>query len=178
MYTFSSASSTTLLAILFLYPCAIAQESPVSNIQAQEKKPTIPGPTKDGFLLPNGWHISPAGRQIKMNDLVLNIHCLKDGKHALATCDGFNEHYLGVFDLESGSIVSKETAYQSWFGLAVSERQNQVWWSGGGAGFPHAFDFKDLQLKRTSEPEPNVRAMNEEEPTSVTLIAPRLPPAV
>ena len=163
MQTLSSTVSTALIAILCLYSCAIAQESPFPNGKPQTIKPTIPGPTKDGFLLPNGWHISPAGRQIKMNDLVLNIHCLKDGKHALATCDGFNEHYLGVFDLESGSIVSKETAYQSWFGLAVSERQNQVWWSGGGAGYPHAFDFNDLQLKRTSEPEPNVRAMNEEE---------------
>jgi hypothetical protein len=110
MRSISSTSSIALLAILFLCSCAIAQESITSNVQAQEKKPTIPGPTKDGFLLPNGWHISPSGRQIKMNDLVLNIHCLKDGKHALATCDGFNEHYLGVFDLESGSIISKETA--------------------------------------------------------------------
>lgn len=151
MQKISSATGKVFLAILFLSSWAVSQE------------PTIPGPTKNGFLLPNGWHLTPAGRHVKMNDLVLNIHCLNDGKHAIATCDGFNEHYLGVVDLELGSIVAKETAYQSWFGLAVSERKNQIWWSGGGAGFLHQFKFQDLQLSRLSPSEPDVKTMKEKD---------------
>ncbi len=163
MRTLRLARCGLFLTVLWISTFATAQESQQSGFQALQSAHTIPGPTKDGFLLPNGWHISPAGRQIAMNDLVLNIRGLSDGKHAIATCDGFNEHYLAVFDLESGEMVSKQTAYQSWFGLAVDERTNQLWWSGGGAGYVHHFSLTNHQLNRLSASEPNVLAMSEDE---------------
>ena len=49
---------------------------------AAEDKPTRPGPTESGFLLPNGWTITPAGKQVPLSDLPLNIVPLADGKHA------------------------------------------------------------------------------------------------
>ena len=36
-------------------------------------KPIFPGPNKDGFLLPNGWTLSPAGNHVITSDLPLNI---------------------------------------------------------------------------------------------------------
>ena len=53
-----------------------------------DDKPTLPGPTATGFLLPNGWHLTPAGQHIAISDLPLNIHPLKDNKHALVTTNG------------------------------------------------------------------------------------------
>ena len=120
-----------------------------------DDKPTIPGPTETGFLLPNGWHLTPAGKHVDISDLPLNIHPLNDNKHALVTTNGFNRHDVSLVDLTSGKVVSSEWARQSWFGLAVSANEDKLWWSGGGNGFLHTFDLKDAKFNRTSKKEIN-----------------------
>jgi YVTN family beta-propeller protein len=120
---------------------------------AADGKPVHPGPTDKGFLLPNGWTISPAGKQVPLSDLPLNIIPLADGKHALVATSGFNKHELSVVDLESLKIVDRQTVRQSWYGLAADPGQDRVWWSGGGAGMYHTYDLKDLKLTRTSPDE-------------------------
>ena len=105
-------------------------------------------------MLPNGWTISPAGQQVTLTDLPLNIVPLRDGKRALAASSGFNKHQICLIDLATREIVGSGQAYQSWFGLAVSPSEDKVWWSGGGAGMIHTFDLKNNQLTRTSRPEP------------------------
>jgi hypothetical protein len=59
------------------------------SLSAREK-PWYAGPTENGFLLPNGWTLSPAGKQVPLGDLPLNIIPLADGRHALVATDGFN----------------------------------------------------------------------------------------
>ena len=59
------------------------------RVLAQEK-PRFAGPTAKGFLLPNGWTITPAGGQVALTDLPLNIIPLADGKHALVATSGYN----------------------------------------------------------------------------------------
>ena len=122
----------------------------LANASADDK-PTVPGPTETGFLLPNGWHLTPAGKHVDISDLPLNIHPLKDNKHALVTTNGFNRHDVSLVDLTSGKVVSSEWARQSWFGLAVSANEDKIWWSGGGNGFLHTFDLKDATYTRTSK---------------------------
>ena len=34
-----------------------------------DNNPVFPGPTKDGFLLPNGWTVTPVGKQVLITDL-------------------------------------------------------------------------------------------------------------
>ncbi len=141
---------------------------------SQEKAPRIlsetprfAGPTENGYLLPNGWHITPAGKQIETNDLILNILPLQDGKHALATSNGFNEHQLLLLDLERGEIVDKQTAYQSWYGLSYSPQRNRIWWSGGGWGKLHTFDLVDHKLSRVGDAEPNAQQLSREQLTAL-----------
>jgi len=117
-----------------------AQEKPASEL-ARAAESRFPGPTETGYLLPNGWHITPAGRQIETTDLLLNILPLKDSKHAIIATSGFNEHNIALVNLESGSFVAKESAYQSYFGLAISADEKKISWSGGGAGRLHTFDL-------------------------------------
>ncbi|MCY2985087.1 MAG: bifunctional YncE family protein/alkaline phosphatase family protein [Planctomycetota bacterium] len=142
------------------------------SLQAQEKSTNelgktsesrFPGPTENGYLLPNGWHITPAGRQIETTDLLLNIKPLKDSKHAIIATSGFNEHNVALVNLETGSFLAKESARQSWFGLAMSADEQKLIWSGGGAGQLHTFEIADGKLTRTSEKEPDVRSMKREE---------------
>ena len=97
---------------------------------AAANAPSRPGPTDAGFLLPNGWTITPAGKQVPLSDLPLNIIPLADGKHALVAASGFNKHELSIVDLESLKIVDRQAVRQNWFGLAVSleqGRHRKVW---------------------------------------------------
>jgi YVTN family beta-propeller protein len=120
-----------------------------------EDKPQFPGPKAGSFLLPNGWTISPAGDQVALTDLPLNIIPLADNKHALVATSGFNAHELSLVNLHDKKIVSKSTVRQSWFGLAHDASTGKVLWSAGGAGNIHAFDIKDGALTQiTKEAEP------------------------
>ncbi|MFO0911290.1 MAG: YncE family protein, partial [Isosphaeraceae bacterium] len=148
--------------------CAVALSATVAvaglalMAHAQEPAPGKPaataparyaGATEKGFLLPNGWTLSPAGAQIELTDLPLNIIPLADNRHALAASSGFNAHNLVLVDLASKSIAATETVRQSWFGLALDPKAGKIWWSGGGGDRLHTFDLKDGKLSRTSEPE-------------------------
>jgi YVTN family beta-propeller protein len=119
-----------------------------------EDKPSRPGPTEKGFVLPNGWTITPAGRQVTLTDLPLNIRPLADNKHALVATNGYNKHELSLVELDGGRIVDKQTVKQSWFGLALTPDAKRLWWSGGGTGMLHSYELNDLQLKRIGDEEP------------------------
>ena len=114
--------------------------------------PRYAGKTDKGFLLPNGWTLTPAGDQVVLTDLPLNIIPLADGKHALVANSGFNTHNLSLINLEDKKVVGHTSIRQSWFGLAFDEPSGKLWWSGGGTGLIHTFDVKGTELKRTSEP--------------------------
>jgi YVTN family beta-propeller protein len=118
--------------------------------------PRYVGPTEKGFLLPNGWTLTPAGKHVPLTDLPLNIIPLGDGKHALAASSGYNAHQLALIDLTALRVVERKTVKQSWFGLALAPAEGCIWWSGGGAGMLHCFTLADGKLTRTSpdEPEP------------------------
>jgi YVTN family beta-propeller protein len=116
--------------------------------------PGLPGKTEKGFLLPNGWTITPAGKQLTLTDLPLNILPLTDGKRALVATSGFNKHQLSLVDLSVPKLLTQQTVRQSWYGLALSGDSRSAWWSGGGGDVLHTFDLKDDQLVRTSPAEP------------------------
>jgi YVTN family beta-propeller protein len=120
----------------------------------EKGKPAFPGPTDKGFLLPNGWTITPVGKHVPLTDLPLNILPLPDGKHALVATSGFNKHELSLIDLTTRMVIDQQTVRQSWFGLALSAKADGVWWSGGGYGRLHTFALQDGKLKRTSPEEP------------------------
>ncbi len=146
--------SAALIAVLF----AVAA--------AAEDKPARPGPTGKGFLLPNGWTISPAGKQVPLTDLPLNILPLADGKHALVATSGYNKHELSIVDLESLRIVDRQTVHESWYGLTANPVQDRIWWSGGGSGVVNIYNLKDLKLSHMNPAEP-ARVTPKEVETSV-----------
>ncbi len=111
------------------------------------------GATDRGFLLPNGWTLSPAGQQVELTDLPLNIIPLSDSRHALVATSGFNPHHLSLVNLDEKSVVASASVRQSWFGLAADEAAGRVWWSGGGADQIHSFDLKEKTFTRNGEPE-------------------------
>lgn len=106
---------------------------------AAQDVPRYAGPSDKGFLLPNGWTLTPAGQQVALADLPLNIIALADNRHVLASTAGYNTHELCLIDLDAGKVVDRQAVRQGWFGLAVSALGDRVWWSGGGTNSLHAF---------------------------------------
>ena len=111
-----------------------------------QAEPRYVGPTENGFLLPNGWLLTPAGKHVTLTDLPLNIIPLSDGKRALVATSGYNAHQLSLVDLSSPRVLEQQTVRQSWYGLALEPASGTVWWSGGGAGIVHSFALADGKL--------------------------------
>jgi YVTN family beta-propeller protein len=151
-----SAALITGLALLFL-----------SGLQADDQ-PSRPGPTDKGFVLPNGWTLTPAGRQVTLTDLPLNIVPLAGSEHVLVATSGYNKHELSLIDLAAGRVVDKQTVKQSWYGLAMTPDQKCLWWSGGGAGMLHNYELNDHELKRVGPDEPPLPKKNEKEDKAKT----------
>jgi YVTN family beta-propeller protein len=119
-----------------------------------QEAPRSAGPTGQGFLLPNGWTLKPAGHHIPLADLPLNIIPLADNRHVLAATSGYNAHELSLIDLCEKKVVDRQAVRQSWFGLAITPQADRIWWSGGGGNVLHVFRLADGHLTRTSGPEP------------------------
>lgn len=117
----------------------------------------LPGPSDEGYVLPNRWRITPVGDAIWTNDLLLNIEIAPDGKAAVALHGGYNPHGLVVIDTESGEAVQKIGLPTAWLGLAWSPDGANLYVSGGnnksseGIRAPiYVFGYADGRL--TEEP--------------------------
>src|SRR5213592_3995606 len=77
-----------------------------------------PGPQRDGAtLLPSGWRIHPAGRQVTVGTLPLNLLTLSDGS-VLVTNNGYGENGLMRIDPVSARVVWRTRLPAAWLGLA------------------------------------------------------------
>src|SRR3954463_13604028 len=65
----------------------------------------VPGAQADGTtLLPNGWRLAPAGRQLRVGSLPLNIVLSPDGRYAVVTNNRVNRPSFSVVDIANWTI--------------------------------------------------------------------------
>src|ERR1051325_1277604 len=67
----------------------------------------LPHATPNGYELPNGWRLTPLGRAIQTEDMVLNVSMSPDRKAVIALHSGFNPHGLVVVDPQSEEAVQR-----------------------------------------------------------------------
>src|SRR5262245_37738642 len=78
-----------------------------------------PGQTSDGRVrLPNGWFLSPAGKQVKVGDFPLGLAISPDGRLAAVTHSGWHAKGLDLVDLERGEHVQNVKLAETWLGVA------------------------------------------------------------
>lgn len=118
-----------------------------------QDKPRVVGPTEKGVLLPNGWTITPAGEQIELTDLPLNIVPLPNGPHVLVASSGYNAHELALIDIATKRRLDTATVRESWFGLIFDPSKGVAHWSGGGGNQIHSYKLEGGKLQRLGEPE-------------------------
>ncbi|MBZ5496154.1 MAG: bifunctional YncE family protein/alkaline phosphatase family protein [Acidobacteriia bacterium] len=99
------------------------------------------GSAESGFLLPNGWSLTPAGEQIDVGDLPLALLLHPDGKHLLVANNGYSTQSVDVINLDSKKIVSRARVEMAWLGLAVSRDGTTVYAGGGMSNTILRFSF-------------------------------------
>src|ERR1700722_3981220 len=93
----------------------------------------VPQATTGGYALPNGGRLTPAGKNLETNDMVLNATAAPGGLAVIAMHAGYNPHGLVVVDTKTEQIVQRIPLKSAWFGLAWSPDGKRLFVSGGNA---------------------------------------------
>ncbi|HEX5264742.1 MAG TPA: DUF5074 domain-containing protein, partial [Phenylobacterium sp.] len=112
-----------------------ADPAPSTPRKIGEATTANPGPLPGGgFDLPNGWRITPAGKQVAdLNDLILKMVPSPDGKVIIAGHSGYLPHGVSVIDARTHKVVQEVPLKTTWLGLAWSGDGHTLYVSGGNA---------------------------------------------
>ena len=93
----------------------------------------VPGPLGRATVLPSGWRIEPAGRQVSVGTLPLNLVVTGDGL-VFVTNNGYGENGVMRVDPVAGTASWVRRMRAAWLGLARTGRRgaDTVWASGAG----------------------------------------------
>jgi YVTN family beta-propeller protein len=82
-------------------------------------------------LLPNGWSITPVGKNIGLGDLPLNMAISNNKKWMAVTNNGQSIHCIQLIDIAKAQIVDSMFIPKAWYGLAFSSNDQSLYVSGG-----------------------------------------------
>ncbi len=77
------------------------------------------GPIEEGFMLPTGWMVRPAGRQVPLETLPLASRPTADGESLVIVQSGYNTPRLSLHSARDGSEISRLELKDSFHGLAL-----------------------------------------------------------
>ncbi len=105
--------------------------------------------TKNRVRLPNGWHLSPAGRTFPLGDLPLNIAVSSSKKYMAVTNNGQSVQSIQLIDPKTEKVLHNVIIPKSWYGLKFSKDERFLYASGGNDNwiFQYAIINNKLQLK-------------------------------
>jgi DNA-binding beta-propeller fold protein YncE len=115
-----------------------------ANIFAQ--KEILPGKYENYTLLHNGWKLTPAGKQVGVGALPLNMVITKNGKYAATINSGMGENSVSVIDLKSLKEVQRVILSNVWYGLAFDDKDSKLFVSGGNNNLIYIFNFTSGKL--------------------------------
>ncbi len=114
LFSFLSCSFITLVAV------------------AQVQNATLERKLSDKRVrLPNGWHLSPAGRSLPLGDFPLNIAVSSTAKYMAVTNNGQSIQSIQLIDPRSEKVLHNVIIPKSWYGLKFSADEKYLYASGG-----------------------------------------------
>ena len=129
------------LGILLLKPLpGLSQETKKA---AENLLPTTwPGLKRDGrVLLPNGWSLKPAGSQLKIGDLPVQIAQHPTESVMAILHAGYGDQEVMTVDQKTSKILGRVTIPYSFSGIAFTPDGQKLFVSGGFDDRIHRFDY-------------------------------------
>jgi YVTN family beta-propeller protein len=97
-------------------------------------------------VLPNGWTITPAGKQIPLSTLPMSMAASPDGRFLLVLNGGFLPPSISVIDLQSQAETARVPIDDGWLGLTFHPKGDKVYVGGGSAVSVFEFEFREGKL--------------------------------
>ncbi|MDO8544400.1 MAG: bifunctional YncE family protein/alkaline phosphatase family protein [Opitutaceae bacterium] len=111
-----------------------------------------PGRLSDGrFLLPNGWYLSPAGRQVELGGLPLKLLPVPGQDYMLVMSNGYTEHFIASIDVREEKVAHRVSIPQGFLGLVASPDGQAIYASAGGNEHIQKYSFTKGTLRLQSE---------------------------
>jgi len=98
------------------------------------------------MTLPNGWSLSPAGKQIPLGDLPLNVAISPDLKYAAVTNNGQSKQSVQLIRLRDKQVTDAFEVGKSWFGLTFGDDGQSLYASGGNDNWILRFETRHGKL--------------------------------
>ena len=144
-----SARPMALLAILLLGGLSLSSQN-ARDVDLHEY-PRTGRQTDGGFLLPNGWSITPAGEQISLSTLPMSLALSPDEEHALVLNGGFLPPTISVIDLAATRETARVPVPDGWLGITFNKAGDKVYIGGGSRVSVFEFSFREGELKLERE---------------------------
>lgn len=103
---------------------------------------------KKRVLLPNGWYLTPVGKQVPLGDLPLNLVVSNNRRYLAVTSNGQSKQSIELFDVQKGIKLDSIEIAKSWYGLAFGKNDQFLYASGGHDNrvIRYAINHQKLQL--------------------------------
>ena len=117
-------------------------------LQAQNKPGSVelPGRYQNYTLLPNGWRLTPSGKQVPIGELPLNMVVTKNDQYAITSNSGMGINSLSVVDIKTLKEVQRYVVSNTWVGLTFGPDGKRLYVSGGNNNVVYVFNFKKAKL--------------------------------
>jgi DNA-binding beta-propeller fold protein YncE len=126
-----------ILVILFVFISASNLLFAQSNAELDAKR----------VLLPNGWSITPIGKNINLADLPLNMVISNNKKLMAVTNNGQSTHCIHLIDIAKAQVVDSMFIPKAWYGIAFSSNDQSLYVSGGHDNRVNKYAINDSKMK-------------------------------
>ena len=98
-------------------------------------------------LLPNGWSITPIGKNISLADLPLNMAISNNKKLMAVTNNGQSAHCIHLIDIAKAQVVDSMFIPKAWYGIAFGSNDQSLYVSGGHDNRVNKYSINDSKMK-------------------------------
>lgn len=97
--------------------------------------------------LPNGWSLTPVGKQVPLGDLPMNMVVSSDQTRAVVSNNGQSGHSIMLIDVVNHKVLHQMTLPKAWYGLALNKAANTVYASGGYDNMIRVYSIENDKFK-------------------------------
>jgi len=101
--------------------------------------------------LSNGWSLTPIGKNLKLQDLPLNLVVSPSKKYLAVTNNGQSTQSITLIDAATETVLDDKIIEKSWLGLAFSPDEKYLYASAGNDNKINIYKIENNQLQKDGE---------------------------